>query len=129
MEDILDKKQSKYNEAMLQIMRLNDSWVRCNNFATSGQFIKWRSELDVIWRELFADIKKIEPEKEEVIKKLFSSEVKTIYDLHQELKDKIKEAKTSEIYDAIDARHRFLKDIQDAVGKGAVFSDLNEDGM
>lgn len=122
--------QSKYNEAMLQIQRLHESWTKCNNFARSGQFQAWRWELDIIWRELESDIKKLSNKKKEQLLKLFQSyDTKDIKGLNQTLKTNITESKRYKIYEKIDERHIFLKELQDAVGKGAIFQDNSEDGM
>jgi hypothetical protein len=130
MEEEYDLTQSKYNEAMLQIQRLHFAWVNSNNYARNGEFQKWRWELDVIWRELFSDIKKLHKDKTEKILERFSElGAVDVYDLNERIKIKIDNTKGKEFYSWLDKRHLFLKELQDMVGKGSVFQDASDEGM
>ena len=50
---------SGYNEAVLQIKRLHDHWLKADSFALSGNFPRWNWVLDTIYRELYPDIQKL----------------------------------------------------------------------
>ncbi len=108
---------SRYNEAGLQIMRLNDLWLRAELYANRGSLIKWKFILDSVWRELYPDVmRKVDTEK-------------TIKD-NDKLKKTISECTTtSSFYIALDRRHQFLKEVQDSVGKGAMYMDANDDAF
>ena len=107
--------QSKYNEAMLQIQRLHGSWTRCNMYARSGNLSGWKWELDIVWRELRPDVKKM-PKPEETTQENIKH------------KQAIASATTrTEMYDALNDRHEFLKILQDTVGKGGVWEDAYAD--
>jgi len=113
MEDI--KQVSRYNEAGMQIMRLHELWLKAELYANKGLLIKWKFILDSIWRELYPDIKKKDDSK-----KVIKSNI--------ELKKTISECKTmSSLYVALDERHQLLKEIQDSVGKGAMYMDADDD--
>lgn len=116
MDDNLER-SSKYNEAIFQLQRLNESWVNCYKNQRHGSLIAWKFELDNIWLELIADIdKKPVEEAKKVIKK------------NNELKSNINKAKTRiSLYNSIMARHEFLKILQDEAGKGGAYLDGTED--
>ncbi len=106
---------SKYNEAGLQIMRLNELWLRCEFYASHGSLIKWKFKLDSIWRELYADVLRSEKSKNIRIKNAI-------------LKKTISECRTSStLYDSLNERHQFLKEIQDTFGKGGIYIDEDTD--
>ena len=105
---------SKYNEAALQILRLNSNWVRAETFINKGEMTSWKFIQDSVWRELYADIfRKSNPDL--ILKK------------NKCLRLKIATAKNrQELYNALMARHEFLKKLQDDVGKGGSYSDGTE---
>ncbi len=106
---------SKYNEAGMQLLRLHDYWVKAEVYANSGKLDKWKFQLDSIWRELYADVKK--KKKDTWIKD------------NDEIKTKIANCKTqSELYNLLNKRHELLKHIQDSVGKGGVYSEAGDEG-
>ncbi len=108
---------SQYNEASLQIMRLHELWLKAENYASKGILIKWKFILDAIYRELYADIKRKE-DCEEVKVKDFT------------LRKKIAISKTkSDLYVSLNNRHTFLKELQDVVGKGGRYADIDTEGF
>lgn len=118
MEEYAEKTNqiSKYNEANLQIMRLNQNWLKAEFYANHGQLIKWKFILDTIWRELYADI--LRKKDDDLIKK------------NKKLKGLISKAKTKvDLYNALNDRHENLKEIQDAAGKGAIYYDADNEDM
>ena len=117
MKDYEEKSSqiSKYNEAGLQIMRLNELWLKCEFYASRGFLIKWKFKLDSIWRELYADV-------------LRSEKAKDIIEKNGKLKKTISGCKTSStLYDALNERHQFLKENQDSFGKGGIYIDEDSD--
>ncbi len=117
MENFEEKSSqiSKYNEAGLQIMRLNELWLRAEFYASHGSLIKWKFKLDSIWRELYADV-------------LRSDKSKDIIKKNIKLKKTISECKTSStLYDSLNERHQFLKENQDSFGKGGIYIDEDTD--
>ncbi len=50
---------SVYNEAQLQIMRLNNIWTKCHNYAQTGNLSAYKWQLDRAWIELSADAEKL----------------------------------------------------------------------
>ena len=50
---------SVYNEAQLQIMRLNNIWTKCHNYVQSGNLVAYKWQLDRAWIELSADAKQL----------------------------------------------------------------------
>ncbi len=109
------KQISRYNEAAMQIMRLNELWLKAELYANRGLLKKWKFILDSIWRELYPDVKR-------------KNDSKKYIDDNNKLKKTISECKTlSSMYISLDERHQFLKEVQDSVGKGAMYKDIDDD--
>ena len=107
---------SKYNEASLQILRLNNFWVKIEDCVNAGELMKWQNLLDSIWRELRADVNHLkEPEKTIRMNK------------YLKLKVLISASETrTEWNKDLNERHEFLKQLQDKVGKGGIFVDSSD---
>lgn len=116
MSDDFSDVSSKYNEAVFQIQRLHESWIRCYNFQRNGELDKWKFELDNIWLELISDVEE----------RLGNSN--DIKEKNKQLRLNIANSKTREQkYEALMERHSYLKVIQDKTGKGGSYSDGSED--
>lgn len=120
MTDETDKKErSKYNEAILQLQRLHNLWLKIGKVTEHGRanLEAWKFYLDDVWRELVADVER-QPNKEEITTR------------NQELKEKIAKSKTiNEKYNNLNERHEFLKILQDKVGKGGAYLDESEEDI
>ena len=105
---------SKYNEAALQIMRLNGLWIRAETAINEGRIIDWKFLLDSIWRELYADVLRLKTSKE-------------VEENNRLRRVNIAKSKTRDkLYLSLNARHEFLKWLQDSVGKGGIYQDGSE---
>lgn len=117
MEEDKPKELSKYNEAALQIMRLHEKWGNVDKFLGKGDLENAKYELDKIWNELIADTGKLkEPKKCELKNRLFRIRV-------------LKSKNATELYKNINDRIKFLKLLQQEVGKGAIYKEDTEDDM
>ena len=116
----IDEKQflSDFNEAKYITLRLNNSWVKCNNYRDKGLLHKWRFELDIIWDELSSKTRK-KSEK-------FFNKCTKIIQLH-DLKIQKSQKSNNGTYNALRDKHRSLKWIQDEVGMGGKFSSPDQD--
>ena len=120
MSEFSDKKKrlSDFNEAGFQILRLHGLWLRANQCALTGSLNQWKWLLDVIARELAADIKHLDNKDGNKKKEL------------DELNKNISKAKGSAAeYKALEEKDIFLRCLQDDVGKGSKSSDHFEDIM
>ena len=107
---------SKYNEASMQIMRLNNLWVKIESHIIEGELTKWQHLLDSVWRELRADVNHLKvPDKAIKENKLLKLRVLVAA---SDTRTKWNEA--------LNERHEFLKQLQDSVGKGGIFEDSSE---
>ncbi len=104
---------SKFSEAALQIIRLNNLWEKIENCVNEGELMKWQNLLDSIWRELRADVNHLkEPEKTIRMNK------------YLKLKVLVAASDTRTKWNkALNGRHEFLKELQDKVGKGGIHED------
>ena len=110
-----DLQTSSYNDANLSIMRLHEHWIASERYANAGALTKWKWKLDSIWRELYVDVLR-NSNKDEVIK------------TNEKLKQNIANAKNSSIlYNALNKRHEFLREVQDKAGKAGKYYD--DDGL
>jgi hypothetical protein len=103
------EKTSKYNEAVNQIIRLNNIWVDCRRFREGGLLEKYKWVLDSAEVELTIDIKK------EHRKKL------------KELNSKIEKALGRKLYLFLIRKEKLLRLIQEKAGKGGTYIDPEED--
>lgn len=111
---------SKFNDAVLQIMRLNNMWLNCKHYRTKGNLEAWRWELDGVWTELYSD----------AIKKEGKDLTKNDYYLKINVLDKlINTSKTNRhlLYKYLDLKEKLLRTLQDEAGKGSKYENDEED--
>ncbi len=123
MSDVYDSnKISKYNEGVNQVTRLDELWRDCNKLSCAGRLSAWRWKLDNVWRELCADVdrvdKKIKDDKEK-----FSTKREKIIKEIKENKD------VKKLYGFLDKLEMLLRKLQDKAGKAGVLIDEDADGM
>ena len=107
MEQNYDDRKALYNSGLNQINRLDYLWQMANNYAITGNLMRWNWILDTIWRELASDAKKYEIDK--------------FYSFIAELvKHKNNHAM---LYMTLDKKHIFLKDVETREGKGPVYKE------
>lgn len=110
---------SKYNEAINQLIRINNIWQQCCEYSSNGHLTKWKWKLEAAWRELSSSAKKLD----ESLGKDEKSWVK-----QKEEKDTaIANVKTrEELYKALNDKEEFLRWLQDKAGKGSAYSDEDD---
>lgn len=114
-EDYEEIQKSKYNEAVNQIIRLNEIWVSCHSSRKSGNLRQWNIDLDCAWSELSSDEDLTEDEdcqKYEIFKKLIIK--------HRGNKNRL--------YQVLSAKEIFLKSLQNRQGKGSKHTE-DDDGL
>ncbi len=124
---------SKHSSGVSIIIRIDGLWKDANICSCAGQFSKWNTKLDVIWRELARDI--LEPDYKEMKEDFDAFDTKlvkagpfrddgsgTFDDLD---KDVIKQR--SDQYKVLNDKELFLKRLENKLGKGTTFSDGEED--
>lgn len=107
MENFDDSKKlvSVYNEAQLQIMRLNNIWTKCHNYASKGDLTSYKWELDRAWIELSPDANKLNEKK--------------YFKINDEINKAIASSKNSNsLYMLLQRKEIFLKLLQEDAGKG-----------
>ncbi len=113
---------SKFNDSILSIGRLNEHWLACERFANEGNLMAWKFRLDSVWRELTPDVERL--------KNKSGKEGFDIEKLNELLKLRIARAKgRSLIYVKINARHEFLRKVQDKAGKAGAYIDEDDEGF
>lgn len=113
---------SDFNEAKLQIFRMNNSWEGFSRSIKSGELIKANWELDDIWGELSVDAENIDEGKDTV--KTFHHKIDKINWLiaHHKIDP-------TKLYFLLRKKEKVLRRLQDASGKGSKRSDRDEDDI
>ena len=124
---------SKHSSGVSIIIRINGLWIDANIHSCAGQYSKWNTKLDVIWRELARDILETDwKDKKEAFdafdKKLVGVGVfkdagsDTFNDIEKEDMEK-----RSKQYRILNDKELFLKRLENKLGKGTTFHDGEED--
>jgi len=116
---------SDFNEAKLQVLRLNNSWERFSTAIRSGKFIGEKGanwELDDIYGELSHDEELKDMDKEETQK--YSYKINKLNELIAEYRDD-----EVRLYKIIRMKARILRRLQDVAGKGSKRSSEDEDDI
>lgn len=107
MDSFDDSKKfvSVYNEAALQINRLDEIWNKCHKYAHSGNLNAYKWQLDRAWVELSADAKKLNE--------------KYYFNVVDKINNVIAKANNSNlIYILLQKKEIFLRELQEDAGKG-----------
>ena len=116
------QKGSKFNDAVMQIMRLNACWQNCKHYRTSGNLNAWRWELDYAWSELSTDA--IKKKGENIHKNEYFILVNALNKLITTSKNN-----SGLLYKYLDLKEKFLRKLQDEAGKGSKYEDSEEDAF
>lgn len=118
--------ESEYNSATYQILRLNLSWARCNNFWREGKLQELNHELELIWDEFWADA--IDPEKEKYER--INKKVLFLFGIFKKSKDRESYLRSrSELSDKLKEKKRFLKEVEKRQGLGKKYKDDDDDAF
>lgn len=112
---------SQYNEGQYQLDRLNELWKKAEVRAASGMMNDWNWVLDGIWRELYPNAMRNKG------KEGSRNWEKEIDDFNKKISEATKKNNRAELYKQLDLKHKMLKVLQDAVGKGTKYKDFDED--
>jgi len=124
---------SKHSSGVSIIIRIDGLWKDANIHSCAGQYAKWNTKLDVIWRELARDIKESEYETK---KKAFDKFDKDLVDTGAfkdtgsdtfEDVDKKDAENRSKQYRILNDKELYLKRLENKLGKGTTFNDGEED--
>jgi len=113
---------SDFNQAKLEILRLNNRWESFGTKIRSGDLINANWELDSIWGELVRDEEIQDKDSEEAEK--YNTKLRKINELiakHQDYPDKF--------YLILRFKERILRRLQDVAGKGGKRSSEDEDDV
>lgn len=103
--DDTKKLVSVYNEAQMQIDRLDEIWRNCHRYVRAGNLISYKWELDRAWIELSEDARKI------------NDKYKNLVEKYNEAISKCNNS--NQLYQLLQKKEIFLKGLQEASGKGS----------
>lgn len=116
------KVTSEWNDAGLQIRRLNNIWIECKYNREKGKLIDYKWKLDSAAVELWNDAKRLD--KEET-----NGYTTTLQELDKEIIKAELEKNLSLFYQKLLAKERILREVQELSGKGSKFKAADEDFM
>ena len=116
---------SDFNEAKFQILRLHLLWQSCNSLSQSGKLIQWKWKLDTMWRELSVDA----AEKDKTIEKDKDKHFTRVKELNKSIAKAQKDDNRAELYDTLQKKEIFLRQLQEDAGKGSRKHAHDEDDM
>jgi len=138
---------SKYNEGWNQIARLSQLWYNCNYYSKKGELDKWRYELECIYRELYTDAIRLDGNNADDLKKPLRKNTKNkvkdkeetiswirgyeeqIKILNYTKKISIKLKRRSLYYNSLIEVEKYLRQLQEASGKGSKFFESDDDSL
>ena len=124
---------SKHSSGVSIIIRINGLWIDANLHSCAGQYSKWNTKLDVIWRELARDILETDWEAKKEAFDAFDTqlvEVGAFKDSGSDTFEDISSDDTknrSKQYRILNDKELFLKRLENKLGKGTTFHDGEED--
>ena len=140
-----EQQVSKYNSGINIIMRLDELWKDTHKYSRMGMFDRWNSTLDRVWVELARDINETDYQDkkeggETILGKKsnydnFDVRLKAIGDFQDkkenefEKPDKDKNTKRAKQYKVLIEKELFLRRLENKLGKGTAWDDMDEDGF
>lgn len=115
---------SKFNDGWLQIVRLNNMWMKCQSFRRQGRLEALRWEYDNIYLELYSDALKL---------KKSNPDSKDYIGIRKALNNRIKIAHASnnhkELYGLLNEMEELLRELQTESGKGGKYEETEDAGF
>ncbi len=108
-----EMQKSKYNSAVSQLMRLDALQQSAHYNSRNGKLLLWNWDLDALWRELGAGVGKN-----------YHAKYKNINKFLVEHKQN-----PSHVYQILQYKEMFLRELLDTLGKGSSYVDPDEDDL
>lgn len=124
---------SKHSSGVSIIIRIDGLWKDANIHSCTGQYSKWNTKLDVIWRELARDILEKDWEEKKKDFDKFDEQLVEAGPFKDGGSDTFDDITTDESkirskhYRILNDKELFLKRLENKLGKGTTFSDGDED--
>lgn len=124
---------SKHSSGVSIIIRIDGLWKDANIQSCSGQYSKWNTKLDVIWRELARDILETDWDDKKKAFDKFDAQLVDEGPFTDSGSDTFEDITTDESkirskhYRILNDKELFLKRLENKLGKGTTFSDGDED--
>ena len=126
-DDISTKEKSVFNEGMRQIDRLDQSWRACRIHSKADEFTGWMKEVEVVYKELYTDILKINPDFVKLYNKIMN-EINLCFKVKEtSLGKKEMIINKNRVRFLLTKCETYLRQIQSLSGKGAKYIDEQED--
>jgi len=115
MNDYGEKQTSEFNEAIMQLKRLNESWVLCARYRERGMFNELKAKLLTAEIELNYDIKRLN--------NLDNHYIETLKKINEDIEKFGIEKKRNLVHNKLVEKEMLLREVQEEAGKGMKFQD------
>lgn len=117
-----EHKTSAFNQAQLQIQRLDNTWNKCIKNREQNDLSKYRKNLMSAEIELLFDARKIDSEQN----KQYVNQLK---DANKKIYEAIGNFQIFKVWEFLEKKEIILREIQEESGKGSMWKDEFEDEM
>jgi len=124
---------SKHSSGVSIIIRIDGLWKDANIHSCAGQYSKWNTKLDVIWRELARDILEADWETRKTKFDKYDTQLVDTGAFKDGGSDTFEDISSddtknrSKQYRILNDKELFLKRLENKLGKGTTFNDGEED--
>lgn len=124
---------SKHSSGVSIIIRIDGLWKDANIHSCAGNYSKWNTKLDVIWRELARDILEKDWDEKKKDFDVFDTELIKVGAFKDTGSGTFEDMSNDDIgnrseqYKILNKKELFLKRLENKLGKGTTFSDGDED--
>lgn len=124
---------SKYNEAVAKLQRIGGLWNIVHLSSINGNFKKWNSVLDEVWKELAADTEEDGAEEKKINE--YNVEIAGLQPLSSpgnfgfNKPPKGHKEKVAAQYAILVKKELYLRRLQNQLGMGTKHADLHEDDL
>lgn len=121
----VNSEKSQFNEGIFQIQRLDNSWRRCRECSVRNELENWALELEVAWRELSTDARKLKKNYFKIIE-LLDLHIGMCWGVNSKEHCRLKPMIARRL---LTKKEQILRQIQDESGKGAKYGYTDDDMM
>jgi len=122
-----EKLISQFNDAILQIQRLDEIWKECRRCREKGLLLVWKWKLDSAELELNDDAERLDGNKEDNEKK--TTFATKINNADREILIAQKKKDWTSFYLKLFEKEKILRSIQNSAGKGGKLKPEDDDWM
>jgi hypothetical protein len=122
-----DRLIAQFDESIMKLFRMNNSWVRAQRYRESGNLIQWRWVLDSLYLELAYESERLDKDNE--LEGKPEGYVAKLKKLDHNIPELILKRKLADLYETLKEKERLLREIQQESGMGTKHKSMIDDEM